>query len=170
MRNPFAKTYLPAEEQIFKFLSEIPVFSGLTNKEMAEFLPYMHERQYGQNEAVFLRNDPSHAMYLLQIGEVTLSIEVNNNMEELTKLTNEKAIGVNCLLKNSKRQLNAVVTSENAVFYVIPQVNFFDIFEHKPAIKIKMMEALANSYNDYNARLYKTYKSYFGFFELRHMY
>ena len=50
MINPFAKKYTEAERQIFDFLSNIHVFSALDNKELAEFIPYLHERKYLQNE------------------------------------------------------------------------------------------------------------------------
>lgn len=170
MINPFAKTYSPKQIEIFNFLSGIPVFSGLSNKEMAEFIPYMYERTYKQNECVFLRKDPSLAMYIIREGEITLSVDIEDSTEELNKLNGGHAIGKSCLLKNTKRQINAIVTSEKADLYVIPQMNFFDIFEHKPEIRLKMLAALAKEYNEFNANLFKAYRKYYGIFELRHLY
>ena len=80
--NPFAKKYSLAELDIFRFLNEIPVFSGLSNKEMAEFLPYMYKRTYDQNECVFLRDDPSLAMYLIKNGNIGLSIDIKDSTED----------------------------------------------------------------------------------------
>ncbi|MDH5365573.1 MAG: cyclic nucleotide-binding domain-containing protein [Cyclobacteriaceae bacterium] len=170
MINPFAKKYTVEESKIFQFLSKIPVFGGLSNKELAEFIPSMHERSYKQNECVFLRNDPSHAMYIVKTGEVVLSIDIEGATEELRRITGGNAIGKSCLLPNTKRQMNAIVSSEKAEFYVIPQVNFLDIFNHKPNIHVKMMSALAKEYNKYNANLFKAYRKYYGIFELKHLY
>jgi len=170
MINPFAKKYTPKEYSIFQFLSSIPVFAALQNDEMVKFFPYMHERTYVQNECVFLRDDPSLAMYIVKKGEVTLSIDINELTEELKVVRGGHAIGKSCLLKGVKRQVNAIVTSEKAEFYVIPQMNFFDVFEHNPKIELKIMKALAKEYSDFNAHLFKSYRKYYGIFELRHLY
>lgn len=170
MINPFAKTYTSKQIEIFNFLSGIPVFSGLSNKEMAEFIPYMYERSFNQKECVFLREDPSLAMYIIRQGEITLSVDIGDTTEELKKIRGGHAIGKSCLLKDTKRQINAIVTSEKAELYVIPQMNFFDIFEHKPEIRVKMLSALAKEYNEFNANLYKAYRKYYGIFELRHLF
>ena len=170
MINPFAKNYTEKETKIFNFLSDIPVFSGLSNKEMSEFIPFMHERNYNQNECIYLRDDPSRAMYIIKRGEITLTIDINESVEELSVVRGGSALGKSCLLSGAKRLTNAVVTSEKAELYVIPQMNFFDIFDHKPGIRVKMMSALAKEYNEFNSKLFKTYRKYYGIFELKHLY
>ncbi|UII21422.1 Crp/Fnr family transcriptional regulator [Fulvivirga ligni] len=137
---------------------------------MSLFLPFMHERKYVQDEVVFFRNDPSHALYIIKKGEVALTIDVNEEFEDLTKVGPGVALGESCLLKNTNRLLNAFVTSEKAEFYVIPQDNIFDIFENNMKIKVRMVEMLAEIYNDYNSNLFKAYKSSLGFFNLSQVY
>ena len=170
MINPFAKKYTEEERLAFDVLSEIPIFNNLTHKEMSVLVPYMHERNYVKDEIVFLRNDPSHALYIILKGTVLLSIEINGSIEELATIKAGDAIGKSCLLEDARRQTNAIVTSDSARFYVIPQANFFDVFEHKPKIKAKMIEALANEYNGFNSRLFKAYREHYGFFELKNLY
>jgi len=170
MINPFKKNYTAEEKSIFIFLSGIQLFEKLNNEEMSEFIPYMHERIFQQNEVVFLRDDPSHALYLLRSGEVAMSIEINDNLQELTRLKAVHCFGESCLLEDTKRQLNAIVTSEEALFYVIPQMNILEIFRHNIKLQVKMMEALSRKYHQYNVKLFKSYKSSMGFFELGQMY
>ncbi len=170
MINPFKKTYTLKEQEIFLFLTKMRIFSDLNYKQLYQFVPYMHERSYEQDEVVFFRNDPSHALYLLKKGEVSLNIDVNDTFEVLTKVKSGSSLGESCLLQGRKRQLNAFVTSERAEFYVIPQENIFSIFEDNPKVKTLMLEALAEIYNDYNAGLFKAYKSSLGFFNLKQVY
>lgn len=170
MINPFKKTFTAEEHNMFVFLANIKLFSQLNYKQMSLFLPHMHVRKYEQNEVVFFRDDPSHALYLLKAGEVSLNLDVNDKFENLTKLKAGVAIGESCLLKESKRLLNAFVVSETAEFYVIPQDNILTIFEGNLKIKAKMLEALAEIYNDYNMNLFKAYKSSLGFFNLKQVY
>ena len=170
MINPFKKTYTPKEQEIFLFLTKMRIFSNLNYKQLYQFVPYMHERSYEQDEVVFFRNDPSHALYLLKKGEVSLNIDVNDTFEVLNKIKSGSSLGESCLLKSRKRQLNAFVTSESAQFYVIPQENIFSIFDDNIKIKAIMLEALAEIYSDYNTSIFKTYKSSLGFFNLKQVY
>lgn len=170
MINPFKKTYTQKEQDIFLFLTKMRIFSDLNYKQLYQFVPFMHERSYVQNEVVFFRNDPSHALYLLRKGEVSLNIDVNDTFEVLNKVKAGTAIGESSLLKNRKRQLNAFVTSETAEFFVIPQENIFAIFDDNIKIKVKMLEALAERYSEYNASIFKTYKASLGFFNLKEVY
>ncbi|MBL3656331.1 Crp/Fnr family transcriptional regulator [Fulvivirga sediminis] len=170
MNNPFKKTFTPEQHDLFLYLSRINLFSTLNYKQMSLFLPFMYERKYEQDEVVFFRNDPSHALYLLKKGEIALTIDVNERFEDLTKVGPGVALGESCLLKNTKRLLNAFVVSEKAEFYVIPQDNIFDIFENNIKIKTRMLEVLAEVYNEYNSNVFKAYKSSMGFFNLSQVY
>lgn len=170
MINPFKKTYTTYELRLFNFLSGIRLFKSLTYKEMAYFIPYLHERNYKQDEVVFFRGDPSHALYLLKRGEVTMTVDINEGFETVTKSGVGSALGESCLLHDTQRVLNAFVSSETASFYVIPQDNIFSIFENHENVKLKMLEALAKMYNEYNANLFKAYRSSFGFFHLGQLY
>lgn len=170
MINPFKKTFTAQEHNMFVFLAKIRLFSNLNYKQMSLFLPFMHERKYVQDEVVFFRGDPSHALYLLKKGEVSLNIEVNEDFESLTRVKAGVALGESCLLKDANRLLNAFVSSETAEFYVIPQDNIFDIFDSNLKIKAKMLESLAEIYNEYNSNLFKAYKSSLGFFNLSQVY
>ena len=146
------------------------MFKSLTYKEMSHFIPYLHERTYEQDEVVFFREDPSHALYLLKRGEVTLTIDVNEGFETVTKVGAGSALGESCMLGGTKRVLNAFVSSSGASFYVIPQDNIFSIFESHEKVKLKMLQALAEIYSEYNANLFKAYRSSFGFFHLGQLY
>jgi CRP/FNR family cyclic AMP-dependent transcriptional regulator len=170
MINPFKKTYTTYELRIFNFLSSLRLFKSLTFKEMAYFLPVLHERKYQRDEVVFFREDPSHALYLLKQGEVLLNIDVNNTFETLTTVKGGSLLGESCLLENQKRMLNAFVISDTAVFYVIPQDNIFSIFENHEKVRSKMLKELATIYSEYNAEMYKAYRSSFGFFHLSQIY
>lgn len=166
MKNPFRKTYSSSEQEIFRFLGQNSLFERLTPDEMSEFVPFMHLREYQQNEAVFFRNDPSAALYLIKEGRVKLSIDIDERMEDLTVIEAGDAFGDNAMLKDTKRIYNAIVSTESATMYVIPNVNLREIFSDEPKIRGKMMEALAMQYNKYTENLFLGYKNSFGFFNL----
>lgn len=170
MINPFKKTYTEEEYSTFVFLANMQLFSDLNYKQMAHFLPFMHSRTYEKDEVVFFRNDPSQALYLLKKGEIALNIDVDNSFEHLTNVKAPASLGESCLLQKAQRQLNAMVISEKADFYVIPKGNIDDILEDNVKIKCKMVGALAEVYNAYNSKLFKAYRNSSGFFNMQQVY
>lgn len=170
MYNPFKKKYTPEEIAIFDYLANIRIFERLEPRQLHYFIPHLYERRYKQNEVIFFRGDPSHALYLIREGRVALNIDINESFEKLTEVGTGAAIGESCLLKKTTRQLNAIVTSESAGFFAIPQDGIFEIFDTHPKVKVKMLESLAEIYNQYNETLFGAYKASLGFFNLGSLY
>lgn len=167
MINPFRKSYSAKEINLFRYLSRIKVFEKLSYKEMSHFLPYLYLREYTHDEAVFLRGDPSNALYLVKNGKISLSIDLRDEMFELLRIVRSgEAFGNNTLVEHSHRIFNAIVESESAELYVIPKVNIFEIFQNHEVIKAKMMSSLAEIYDQVAVNLFKSYQSSSGFFNL----
>ena len=170
MFNPFKKSHSEEEINRFEFLKSTKILRDLDFDEIALFVPYLHEREYNQNEVIFFRGYPSHALYFLESGEITFNIEINKNFEELIRLNKRDCFGESSLVKGQKRLLNALVTSENATLAVIPQGNILDIFENNAKIKSKVMTTYAKILIKYNENLFNAYQSSMGFFNLGQIY
>lgn len=170
MFNPFKRTYTQDEQEYFDFLGKNKLFEQLTKKEMSYFLPYLHLRKYQKNEVVFFRNDPSQALYIVKSGEIGLKLDVKDRFETIMTIQTPITLGNNALLKNAHRIYNAIVISNQASLYVIPQVNILGIFERFPEIKAKMLESLAEIYYDNFNNLFISYQATHGFFELEEMF
>ncbi len=166
----FKKSYAEKDLAIFRFLSRNKLFESLTDEELEEFLPYLHKRQYKENEVVFFANDPSNALYIIKNGIVSLNIDVKEHMEKLAVLRNGKLFGDNAILENTKRVYTALVISESAELYVIPKINLLQIMEDEVQIKAKLMGALAEEYSDYVQNLFKAYQTEYGFFDINMIY
>lgn len=170
MNNPFRKTYSPAEREKFAFLGKVKFFKHLNFEEMSRFLPAIHQRKYMQDEVVFFRNDPSQALYILEKGEVTLNIDIRKDFETIIKIKEGEPFGENSMLENSKRIYTAIVDTEEAILWVIPNYAILDIFQSNQKIKAKMMSSLATFYNSRNQQLFSSYKKSYGFFNLGQMF
>lgn len=166
MINPFKKSYTSKELNTFRFLSRIKLFEKLNYKEMSYFLPYFYLREYKSDEVVFFRNDPGNALYLVKSGKVSINIDVEDEFEMLKVIKSGAAFGESSLLPTSNRIYTSIIYSERAELYVLPKVNIHEIFESHPIIKTKMMESLAELFNDYMVRLFKSYRSSMGLFNL----
>jgi CRP-like cAMP-binding protein len=166
MYNPFSRSFTEQELSLFDFLGKNRLFSVLNQSEMDYFLPYLHLRAYKQDEVVFFRNDPAQALYLIKEGKVSLDLDVGDRFETIFQIPKNATFGNSALLKNTKRIYNAFVSSPFAHIYVIPQVNLLSIFEKKPLIKAKILEALAENYHEIFQILFRAYRNTQGFFEL----
>ncbi len=164
--NLFKRTFTPEQVVIFEFLKSNKLFSKLSEADLDMFLPYMHLRQYKQSEVIFFRNDPAQALYIVKEGKISIEIDVRDKFEPLSQVGKAGSFGNSALLLYTKRTYNAFVQSPFAQIYVIPQVNIQQIFERKPAIQAKMMEALAENYHDIFQMLLRSYRTTQGFLEL----
>ena len=54
MFNPFKKTYETDEQEMLAYLSELILFSDLTDDERALFLPHLHKRSIKRMKSFFL--------------------------------------------------------------------------------------------------------------------
>lgn len=170
MINPFSKKFSSSELETFQFLGNISLFSKLTNSEMSRFLPALHSRKYKKDEVVFFSGDPSQALYIVKSGRISLTIDVRDTFEPINEIRKGEAFGENSILENVRRIYTAIVASEDTQLFVIPHFAMQEVFESNPKIKAKMMNSLAEFYNENNQRLFKSYRSSFGFFNLREMF
>jgi CRP/FNR family transcriptional regulator, cyclic AMP receptor protein len=170
MINPFKKSYSIKELNLFRMLSKIKPFERLNYEEMALFLPHLYLREYKLDEAVFFRNDPSNAFYIVKSGKVTLNIDINKTFEVLQVLKSGGFFGHNAFLEHSIRVYSAIVISETCELYVLPKVNIMEIFDRRAKIRAKMMTSIAELYNDFNHQIFNTYRSSLGFFNLSDAY
>jgi len=168
--NPFKKRYSKSEIRLFNFLHQIKIFELLDYRELNLIVPMLHKRTYRKNEVIFFREDPSQALYILREGEVQLSIQIGDEFETLSFITPGKAIGETALLPNKRRVLNAVVISDSASLYVIPQLTIQELFDRNSRIKAKVFQSLSDQYSTYTANLFRAYRESSGFFQLGQVY
>jgi signal-transduction protein with cAMP-binding, CBS, and nucleotidyltransferase domain len=170
MKNPFQKSYSAEDVSLFNFLSGVRIFEQLNDDEKAYFVPYLYLRKYKQDEVVFFRKDPSHALYVIKRGKISIFHDVGEEMEILNQVGSSHSFGNNALISNTNRIYNAIVNSESAELYVIPHVNIMDIFAANPKIQAKMLASLTEMYDEYTKQLFASYKSSKGFFSLDLLY
>jgi CRP-like cAMP-binding protein len=166
IRNPFQRSFTDDEKELITFLSAFQLFESLTAKEQSAFFSYLYLRKYKEDEVVFFRKDPSHALYLIKSGKIALLIDQEQDFETLNIISSGQSFGNNSLLDRTQRPYSAIVRSTEAELYVIPHVNIQDIFFNQPRIKAKMLASLGEMYDAYLQDLFHVYRSAKGFFNL----
>ncbi|MCR9251982.1 MAG: cyclic nucleotide-binding domain-containing protein [bacterium] len=170
MLKLFKKSFTEKDLKLFNFLSKNRLFEKLSYEELSLIVPHMYTRSYKENEVIFFSNDPSHALYLVKSGIISLNIELKETFEKLNIVRSSNLFGTNALIEDTKRLYTSIVISESAELYVIPQINLLELMEDHVELKAKLMSAYAEVHDEYMQNLFKAYKSSFGFFDLGMVY
>lgn len=167
LKKLLTKKYTEKELNFFDFLRKNIVFNLLSNEDLEKIIPIIHLRDYSENEVVYFRGDPSQAIYIVYKGVVTLSIE---NEEILKKIKVGHIFGQNGIIEGSKRNYDAIVTSEKTEIYVIPQQALLELFSRDEKLRSKVMTAFTTYFAGYVSRIFDTYRANKGFFEMNQVY
>jgi len=168
--NPFKKSYTMHDLRLVHFLKRNKLFSCLTERELAEFIPYLYERKFSKNEVIFFRGDPGQGIYFIRRGKVTLSIDLEDTFEYVCRLRTTESFGDSAVLPHTFRSYNAICTSDSCQLYMLPTENIREILDNNPKMTAKLMTGLATYYYEVELRLFKAYRESLAFFELKNVY
>ena len=124
-------------------LSHVPVFNGLSKKELREIENIVHRRDYHSGEAIFHQGDPGLGMYIILQGQVRI---VNNqdpdNLIVYSELNDGDFFGDLALVDNADRSATALATADTRVIaFFRPELK--DIITRFPSLGNKILMNLA---------------------------
>ncbi len=124
-------------------LNKVPAFSNLSPRELKEVAVIVHKREYRTGEPVFYQGDPGLGMYIVQEGEVSITIlGKDGNEQELVVLSDGDFFGELALLDESPRSANAVCKS-NCTLIGFFRPDLFELIEKNTSLGIKIVLKLA---------------------------
>ncbi len=130
---------------ILALLRQVPIFTNLKLKELAEVEKIMHRRKYKKSEPIIRMGDPGLGMYIIAKGSVDI-IEENEKggSKTLANLEDGCFFGDLALLDESPRSASAIATEEcNIIGFFRP--DFLDLLDRKPKLGIKVLLSLAKT-------------------------
>lgn len=131
------------EGSLEQILSKVPAFSGLSARELKEVAAIVHKREYRAGEPVFAQGDPGLGMYIIQEGEVTISLSGKEDDErELAVLTEGDFFGELALIDESPRSANARCKTD-CILIGFFRPDLFELIEKKNQLGIKIIFKLA---------------------------
>jgi len=124
-------------------LRQVPVFSGLSRKELREIENIIHQREYHAGEAIFQQGDPGLGMYIIIQGQVQI---VNNqdpdNLVVYSELSDGDFFGDLALVDDADRSATALATTETRLIaFFRPEMK--DILTRFPSLGNKILMNLA---------------------------
>lgn len=141
------------ESETVLTLKQVPIFAGLTSRELNELEKLIHERTYKPDEIIFKRQAPGEGMYIILKGHVQIYLDLEKGEQNvLAELKNGEFFGELSLLDDEPRSATAVCT-ESTILLGFFRPDLFSLLERNPEMGNKILMNLAKVVS---ARLRKT--------------
>ena len=141
--NIFHKDQDPAQQDLLTVLSQVPLFSELTRRELKRVARIAHQRDYAHGERLFQMGHPGAAMFVIKSGKVDIVIPQEGSSDLLlASLGPGTFMGELALLDDSPRSASAVA-AEDAQAIAFFRSDFNKLIEKEAAIGSKVLKELA---------------------------
>ncbi len=129
------------------------LFHDLPDTSVAQLAMRVSRRHCGAGQLLFKAGDPGSTFYIIQDGDVTISVPGPTGQAiTLALLGPGDAFGELALLDEAPRSATATVTRE-AQLLALQRSDFMDVIEHEPAALTAFLANLAQIIRNMNQRL-----------------
>lgn len=127
-------------ESIRKTLKKIPIFEGLTKKELAAVERILHRREYKSGEIIFYQGEPAAGMYIIEQGKVKVYLEATQQV--LVELHDGDFFGELGLLDDSPRSATVIATIDSTMLGLF-KTDLLELISHSPRLGVKIILQLS---------------------------
>ncbi len=135
------------EGPIIPVLRTVPLFEGLTFRDLKKIELIAHERTFMPDEVVFHERQPGAGMYFIKKGRIELTKTVNEERVKIAELGEGEFFGEMSLIENYPRSAQATAAVKTEVLGIF-RPDLFDLIDRNPRlgskILLKLSERLAN--------------------------
>jgi len=133
------------EQQIFDVLRAVPVFQGLSTRELRMVQKLVYVRHYADGETIFSTGDPSLGMYIITSGTVHILRDITGAQPKLiAALTAGEFFGEMGLVDDSPRSASAVAHGDTeAIGFFKPEL--LNASSRQPELGLKIFLGVAKT-------------------------
>jgi CRP/FNR family transcriptional regulator/CRP/FNR family cyclic AMP-dependent transcriptional regulator len=125
------------------FLRKVPLFEGLKEEELEAIASVTITRSFSKDQVIILAEEEGDALFLINTGQVKVSIVSEDGREVILSLLGEGAVfGELALLDEKPRSANVVAMSD-AELYMLHRSDFLKLLYRVPKIAITLLAELA---------------------------
>ncbi len=128
------------DKGIQEILKGIPIFDGLSKRELAAVERILHERHYQTDEIIFRQEEPGMGMYIIESGKVAIVSEPAHM--QFTELQAGDFFGEVALLDEAPRSATALAKVPCKMFGFF-QPDLLSLIERDPSLGVKIVLRLA---------------------------
>lgn len=141
--NNIFKSDSNESSQTILALKQVPIFDGLSNRELNSVSKIVHHREYDIDEFVFQTGTPGLGMYIILQGEAVIKgVKADGENIKFSQLTSGDFFGEISLISEDDRSANAVVVSPCKLVAFF-RSDLLDIITRSPKLGNKILLNLA---------------------------
>jgi CRP/FNR family cyclic AMP-dependent transcriptional regulator len=123
-------------------LKRVPLFSDLSEAELARFAEVTREREYPKNSVILFEDDPGDALYIVSTGQVKVVLIGEDGREViLSVLGDGDFFGEMSLIDDEPRSAH-VIAMKDSQLLVLRRDDFQARLEEQPKIALKLLRVL----------------------------
>ena len=140
------------QEQLLrlKLLGTVPLFAGLSRRQLGKLLVKFFEREYLPGETIFMEGEPGKALFIILAGRVSICRALNEE-ELLATLTTGGYFGELALIDDQPRFASARA-AEPSRLLILYRSDFEDLMEGQRTLAIQVMGNLLKTLAGYVRR------------------
>lgn len=128
---------------LLELLKTLPVFDGLTERDLIQVCRNLHLRNYRADELVFKEGEPGAGMYIIKSGEVIITKKLTaDNEVQLAVIKEGNFFGELALLDETPRTASAH-PSRDTVLLGFCKPDLDNIFERNPRLGIAILNNIS---------------------------
>ena len=131
-----------------QLLAKVPLFYGLSKRQLGKLLIKLFERNYEAGETVFVQGEAGKAVFIVLSGKVSIFRNNNEAEEPLATLTAGSYFGELALIDDEPRFANARVDEPTGLL-MLYKSDFDDLIDGHKAIAIRVMSNLLRTLAGY---------------------
>lgn len=130
-------------EETLEFFKTIPLFEGLTKRELGLVYLAVQKRTYQIGEVLFREGEAGRAIYFVKSGQVELTRQMSaDNKRTLSVVGKSHTFGEMALLDQMNRTATATVI-ESGDIYLLYVATLEELISRHPAIGVILMKNMA---------------------------
>jgi CRP-like cAMP-binding protein len=134
-------------------LKRVPLFSDLSEVELARFTDVVREREYPKNSVILFEDDPGDALYIVSSGQVKVVLIGEDGREViLSVLGDGDFFGEMSLIDDEPRSAHVIAMKDSSLL-VLRRDDFQQQIQQLPSIALKVLKVLVGRLRRADAKI-----------------
>jgi CRP-like cAMP-binding protein len=134
-------------------LKRVPLFSDLSEGELARFTDVVRQREYPKNSVILFEDDPGDALYIVSSGQVKVVLIGEDGREViLSVLGDGDFFGEMSLIDDEPRSAHVIAMKDSSLL-VLRRDDFQQQIQQLPSIALKVLKVLVGRLRRADAKI-----------------
>lgn len=134
-------------------LKRVPLFSDLSEVELARFTDVVREREYPKNSVILFEDDPGDTLYIVSSGQVKVVLIGEDGREViLSVLSDGDFFGEMSLIDDEPRSAHVIAMKDSRLL-VLRRDDFQQQIQQLPSIALKVLKVLVGRLRRADAKI-----------------